>query len=101
MADLPNGLRSQRNNGGNLRRADAFGQLQKGDGPQDNPDPLDATAQQIPQPLLVLVGDLDTQGWTSHTPSMHQNISSWKCFLESFQAVRELARRIHFRNVPP
>jgi hypothetical protein len=25
---------------------------------------------------------------------MHQNISSWKCFLESFQAVRALAGRL-------
>ena len=35
--------------------------------------------------------DFDTQGWTGHTQSMRQNISDWNCFLELFQAVRDLA----------
>ena len=30
-------------------------------------------------------------GWRSHTPSMRQNISKWNCFIECFQAVRDLA----------
>jgi hypothetical protein len=84
MADLPNGLRSQRNNGGNPRRATAFGQLQKRDGPQDDPHRLHTAAQQFPQRLLVLGCDFDTQGWTGHTLSMRQNISDWNCFIRIF-----------------
>jgi hypothetical protein len=46
---------------------------------------------------LVRMGDRPgTQGWASHTASMLQNIFDWKCFLELFQAVRDLGRQ----NVP-
>ena len=90
MADLPNGLWSQRNNGGNPRRANAFRQLQQRHGPQDDPHLLHTATQQFPQRLLVLGCDFDTKGWTSHTPSMRQNISDLNCFLESFQAVKDL-----------
>jgi hypothetical protein len=84
MADLPNGLWSQRNHGGNPRRANAFRHLQKRDGAQDDSDLLHTAAQQFPQHLLVLGCDLDTQRWTGHTLSMRQNISDWNCFIRIF-----------------
>jgi hypothetical protein len=75
MADLPNGLWSQRNNGGNPRRANAFRQLQQRHGRQDDPHVLRTAAQRFPQRLLVLGCDFDSQSWTGHALSMRQTIS--------------------------
>ena len=66
MADLPNGLWRQRNNRGHPWRANAFRQLQKRDGSQDDPHLLHTAAHQFSQRLLVLACDLDSQGWTGH-----------------------------------
>ena len=90
MADLANRLWREWDHGGNPRCTDALGQLQQRQGSQDDPNLLHAAAQQPRQFLLILGRDIDTQGWTAHTPSMRQNILEWKCFLELFQAVRDL-----------
>ena len=70
MADLSNRLWRQGDNGGNPRRADALGQLRKRHGSQYDSHLLHAAAQQLPQLLLVLGCDLDTQGWHGPYPSM-------------------------------
>src|SRR6266567_5388795 len=84
MADLPNCLRSQWNNTGNTRRADASGELQKRDRQQDDSHLLNTAAQQTSQLLLVLLLDFDAQGGASHTLSMEQNIFYQKCFIRKF-----------------
>jgi hypothetical protein len=93
MADLPNGLRREWDHAGNPRCTNALGQLKERYGSQDDTDLLHAAAQQTRQFVLVFRFDFDTQGWASHTPSMRQNILNWNCVLESFQAVKDLARR--------
>jgi hypothetical protein len=45
---------------------------------------LNTTAQQLLQFLLVFFGEFDTQGGTSHTLSMQQNISDWNCLIRTF-----------------
>ena len=60
MADLADRLRGQRDHAGNPRRADAFGQLQQRQGPQDDPHLLHAAAQQLCKFLLILLRDIDT-----------------------------------------
>src|SRR6266567_9496289 len=84
MADLPNCLRSQWNNTGNTRRADASGELQKRDRQQDDSHLLNTAAQLTSQLLLVLLLDFDAQGGASHTLSMEQNIFYQKCFIRNF-----------------
>jgi hypothetical protein len=76
MTYFANGLRSEWDGVGNLRRTNALGQLQQGQGPQDDPNLLDAAAQQVGKLLLILRRDIDTQGWTAHTLSMRENIST-------------------------
>jgi len=93
MADLPNRLGSERDHAGNPRRTNAPGQLPERQGSQDHTDLLNAAAQQPRQLVLVFRFDFDTQRWASHTLSMRQNIFECKCFLESFQAVRDLELR--------
>jgi hypothetical protein len=75
MAEFANGLRAS---------------CSKRQGAQDAPGLLDAATQQPGQSFLVLLCDFDAQGWTTHTPSMRQNISEWNCFLEPFYSVRDL-----------
>jgi hypothetical protein len=45
-------------------------------GPQDHADLLHSTLQQGSQFLLILLGNVDLQGLTTHTPSMRQNNSA-------------------------
>jgi hypothetical protein len=84
MAEFANGLRSEGDHAGNAWGAGALGQLQQSQGAQHDPNLLDAATQQLGEFLLVLLCDFYAQGWTTHTPSMRQNISEWNCFLESF-----------------
>jgi hypothetical protein len=93
MADLPNRLWREWDHAGNPRCTNALGQLQERQGSQNDTDLLYAAAQQPRQLVLVFRFDFDTQGWASHTPSMRQNILDWNCFLELFQAVRDLVGR--------
>jgi hypothetical protein len=74
----------QGNDFGNPRRADPFGHLQQGHRPQNDANLLNTAAQQLLQFLLVFLGDFDTQGGTSHTLSMPQNISDWNCIIRTF-----------------
>src|SRR5271157_668912 len=74
--EVPNGLGGERNECGDARRANPLGQLQQRQCPQHDSDLLYAAAQQLPQLLLVLLLDFDTQSWSSHTPSMRQNITA-------------------------
>jgi hypothetical protein len=66
----------QRNYTGNARRGDAFGQLQKRQGAQNNPNLLNPTAEYLGELLLIFLRDLDVQGWTAHSNSMGQNNST-------------------------
>ena len=76
MADFANRLRGERDDAGDLRRAGPLSQLQQRHGAQDDPNLLDAAAQQVSKLLLVLRSDRDAQVWTAHALSMHQNIST-------------------------
>ena len=67
---------SERDHIGDLRRAGALRQLQQRQGAQDDPNLLDAAAQQLGKFFLILRRDIDTQRWTTHTPSMRQNNST-------------------------
>ena len=80
-ADVADGLWRQRNYAGDAGRGDTLGQLQKSQGTQNNTDLLDSAAHQRSKFFLILGGDLNTQGWTSHALSMRQNISDWNCFM--------------------
>ena len=75
VGNPPNGLWRQGNNFGNPRRANPLGHLQQGHCPQDDANLLNTAAQKLLQFLLVFFGDFNTQGRTSHTLSMQQNIS--------------------------
>jgi hypothetical protein len=57
-------------------RAGALRQLQQRQGTQDNPNLLDAAAQQLGKLSLILRRDIDAQRWTTHTPSMRRNNST-------------------------
>jgi hypothetical protein len=59
---------------GDLRCAGAICQLQQSQGAQDNPNLLDAAAQQLGKPVLMLRRDVNAQRWTAHTSSMGQTI---------------------------
>jgi len=54
MADVANGLRTQRDQCGNLRRADAFGQLQQKEDPQDYSNLLNSAANNLCEFLFNL-----------------------------------------------
>jgi hypothetical protein len=72
MAESPDCLGGQWNDLGNLRSADVLSQLQQRQGSEDDPHLLHSAFNQIPQFLQVLLADLDTQSWTTHTQSMRQ-----------------------------
>jgi hypothetical protein len=76
MPHFADGLRRERNRGGDAGRAYTPGQLQQCQGAKDHPDLLHATAEQVLELLLFLPGDFDAQGWTRHTPSMRRNNSA-------------------------
>jgi hypothetical protein len=50
--------------------------VEQSQGTQDNPNLLDASAQQLGKFLLILRRDVNTQRWTTHTSSMRQNNST-------------------------
>ena len=75
-ADIAYGLGSERDHVGDLRCAGALGQLQQSQGTQDDPNLLDAAAQQLGKLSLILRRDIDAQRWTTHTSSMRQNNST-------------------------
>ena len=74
VADFSDRLRCQRNRARDPRRADSLGQLEKHCRAKHDSDLLFATLQHLPQLLLVLVVDLDSQCRRCHDFSMHQNI---------------------------
>ncbi len=76
MTEPTDGLWGEWDHLGDLRRAGLLSQLQECQGPQDHPDLLHSTLQQSSQFLLILLGDADLQGRTTHTPSMRQNNSA-------------------------
>ena len=75
-ADTAYGLGSERDNVGDLRCAGALCQLQQSQGAQDDPNLLDAAAQQLGNLSLMLRRDIKAQRWTTHTSSMRQNNST-------------------------
>src|SRR5206468_2767090 len=89
-ADVADGLCRQRNYTGDAWSGYAFGQLQKRQGAQNNPNLLNPTAEDLGELLLIFLGDLDIQRWTAHSHSMGQNNSTLKWFLSILQAVRDL-----------
>src|SRR5665213_1189125 len=99
MADLPNRLRSQRQNASYMRRADPFSQLQERDRPQHHTHLLHTAAQQRLQLFLVLLCDFDMQGGASHTPSMPQNISEWNCCIRIFSRGRRPTSLLNGRRI--
>ncbi len=54
-ADVADGLCRQRNYTGNARRGDAFGQLQKRQGAQNNPNLLNPTAEDLGEFFLIFL----------------------------------------------
>ena len=78
MAQPSDGLWSERDylGDGDLRRTDLFSQLQECHCSQDHANLLHPALQQPSQFVLILLGDIDLQGWTAHTPSMRQNNSA-------------------------
>ena len=54
-ANVADGLCRQRNYTGNARRGDAFGQLQKRQGAQNNPNLLNPTAEDLGELLLIFL----------------------------------------------
>ena len=75
-ADGANGLRGERDDPGNPRCTGASSQLQQRQGTQDNPNLLDAATEQLGEFFLVLRRDIDSERWTTHTPSMRRNNST-------------------------
>ena len=67
MAQPPNCLRGQLDDLGDLGCAGMLSQLQKGQGPQNDADLLDAALHQFPQFLLILLRDINLQSRTTHT----------------------------------
>lgn len=99
MAQPPNRLRGQLHHSGDLGRTGMLRQLQERQRPKDDADLLHSALHQLPQFLLILLCDIDLQSWATHTSSMRQNNSTYKCFLESFQAVEDLERKgLQLRN---
>jgi hypothetical protein len=80
VANFANGLWSQWDNSGNLWRTEALRQLRKRHGAEDDSHLLHTTAQQLAQFFPVLACDLNTQGWTSHTPKYAPKHSPRKLF---------------------
>ena len=75
-ANIAYGLGSEWDHVGDLRCAAALGQLQQSQGTQDNPNLLDAAAQQLGKLSLMLRRNIKAQRWTTHTSSMRQNNST-------------------------
>ncbi len=61
MAESPDCLSGQGDDLGNLRSAGVLGQLQQRQGSEDNSHLMHPALNQIPQFLLVLLADVDTQ----------------------------------------
>src|SRR5215510_592141 len=75
-ADTAYGLGSERDYVGDLRCAGALCQFQQSQGAQNDPNLLDAAAQQVGKLSLMLRRDIKAQRWTTHTSSMRQNNST-------------------------
>ena len=78
MTDCPNGLRSERDDLATKCEARwrAFSQFQRRQGTQDDPNLLDAAAQQFFELLLIFWRDINSRRGTAHTRSMRQNKST-------------------------
>jgi hypothetical protein len=76
MPQSPNCLWSQLHRFSDLWRTGMLGQLQERQRPQDDPNLLHSTFDQFPQFLLIFLGDVNPQSWTTHTPSMRRNNST-------------------------
>jgi hypothetical protein len=72
MAEPPDCLGGQWDDLSNLRSAGVLSQLQQRQGSEDDSNLLHSALNQISQFLLVLLADVDTQSWTTHTQSMRQ-----------------------------
>ena len=91
MADLANRLRRQRHHAGDPGCTDAFRQLQQRHGPQHDSHLLNATAQQLPQLLLVLLVTSIRRAGRAIPQVCAKTFLIGIVLLESFQAVRDLA----------
>jgi hypothetical protein len=75
VANIANGLRSQRNHAGNPGCADTFGQLLEGQSTEYDSNLLYAAGEQAGECPLI-GGDFNTQRMTAHNHSMGQNNST-------------------------
>jgi hypothetical protein len=62
MGDAPNGLRRQVDDPGNYGGGLSRGQLLQGNRPEHDPNLLNPGAQDLPNGLLILAGQLEVDG---------------------------------------
>ena len=95
MADLSDCLLGEGNRTRDPRRADSLGQLEEHCRAKYDSNRLFATLQHLPQLLLVLVVNFESQGWGCHDSSMSQNIYRYKCSMRIPSSGRGTRRVLH------
>jgi hypothetical protein len=92
MGNLPNRLRSKRNDLSDSRCGHPAAKLLKSQGAEDNADLLDATAQQLTDLTEVLSLDLNRDWATCHALVCNKTFGHKNGLIERFQAVGDLVR---------
>ena len=97
MGDLTDRFGSERKRSSDLRRSHSTRKLLQHQSPQHDAHLLNAAAQKFADLGQVFGLNLNRDWLTCHIPSIHKNISQWKCFIQTFSGGPR-PRREHFCN---